>query len=181
MGENLKVGRVVMFATFGGMLAGGVANMVFGWPVWEAWVERGAGFLLLAGLAWALWMELTPRGRIFDGSALLEIYRSRGGIEGVERFLGRLGKNAKHGSEYYLLGNLLDGLGDGAGADAAYRRSAGFGHGPAMSVLGRAHFARGDYEGAEQWFRQARDAGVKDVEAHLAEAARRREVTADLD
>jgi hypothetical protein len=127
-----------------------------------------------------LWKQLTPQGRSFDGSVLLGVYRAEGGIEGIDRFFRRSPRKSRR-HNYYFLGNLLDGLGEEAGADAAYRRAASLGHGPAMSVLGRAHFARGDYEAAERWLRHAQAAGVQGVETLLAESTRRRVLTTDLD
>lgn len=161
------------------LLAAGVMNRLFGWPVWESWTEHLVGVLLLIAQAGALWVQLTPQGRSFEGSVLLGVYRTEG-LEGVERQL-RHNPQWARGNDFYFLGNLLAGLGDADGADAAYRRAAGSHHGSAMSVLGRTHFARGDWEDAERWFRQARAAGVEGVEDLLAESARRRELTTDLD
>lgn len=188
MGQRLRnfrkgmVGNEARFAgivTVGVLLTVGVPNMLLGWPAWESWVERAVGVFLLASMVLVRW-SWTSRGRAFGGSVLLGVYRAEGGIAGVERFVAR-GSRKGHGPDFYLLGNLLDGLGDRTGADAAYRRAADVGHGPAMSVVGRGDFARGDYEGAERWLRQARAAGVEDVEPLLTEASRRRALATDLD
>jgi tetratricopeptide (TPR) repeat protein len=161
------------------LLAAGVANRLFGWPVWESWTEHVVGVLVLITVGMALWMKQTPQGRVFEGSVLLGVYRAEG-MEGIERLFGKTTRQGR-GSDYYFLGNLLAGLGDDDGADVAYRRAAGFNHGSAMSVLGREHFERGDYEEAERWLRQAQALGVEGVDELLAEAALRRELSTGLD
>ena len=126
-----------------------------------------------------LWAQLTPPGRSFEGSVLLGVYRAAG-MEGIERLL-RQPPQWSYGSSFYFLGNLLEGLGGDDGADAAYRRAADFHHGSALSVPGRRHFKRGDYEDAERWFRQAQAVGVQGVGAQLGKSARRRDLATDLD
>jgi hypothetical protein len=171
--------RVAAFLAVGALLAVGVANRLFGWPVWESWTEHVVGVLVLIAAGVALWAQWTPQGRAFEGSVLLGVHRAEG-MKGVERLL-RGSPQWSRGSDFYFLGNLLGGLGDEDGADAAYRRAASLHHGSAMKVLGRRHFARGDYVDAERWFRQAQAVGVRGVEALLAESARRRALTTDLD
>jgi hypothetical protein len=171
--------RVAMILAVGALLAVGAANRLFGWPAWESWTEHVVGVLVLIAVGLTLWVQLAPQGRSFEGSVLLGVYRAEG-MEGVERLL-RGSPQWSRGNDFYFLGNLLGGLADDDGADAAYRRAASFNHGSAMSVLGRRHFARGDYKDAERWFRQAQAVGIQGVEALLAESARRRELTTGLD
>jgi tetratricopeptide (TPR) repeat protein len=161
------------------LVAAGAVNWLFGWPAWESWTEHVVGVLALVASSGALWTQVASRGRAWEGSVLLGVYRAEG-MEGVDHLVRR-SRQWSRANDFYFLANLLDGLGDDDGADAAYRRAADLNHGSAMSVLGRRHFACGDYEEAERWLRQAQAVGREGVEDLLAESTRRRELAADLD
>src|ERR1051326_8120285 len=82
------------------LLAAGVANRMFDWPVWESWTEHVVGVILLIGSGAALWMQWAGQGRAFDGSVLLSVYRVEG-MEGIER-LHRLSPKWSRGSGFYF-------------------------------------------------------------------------------
>jgi hypothetical protein len=124
LGVNLF--RVSGFAAAGAVLTAGATNALFGWPLWELRVERVLGIFVLLftflGAGMVVWTNNTFRGRLFEASVPLDVYRAEG-LAGVEHLTRGLPKRSRRDTLNQLADQLRR-LDDPAGEAAARRRAA---------------------------------------------------------